>query len=81
MAKNKEKAKLDDVDIRFYLLHMFIEMNPFGFTQKIGEYRVAKLTVKLKDMNALGAKCIITYPNLFDFLEQDEKTKSILLNT
>jgi len=77
LGKNKENVKLDDVDMRFYLLHMFIEMNPFVFTQQIGEYRVAKLRVKLKDMNALGA---ITYPNLFNILEQDEKTKSILLN-
>lgn len=73
MGKKTEKVKLDDVNIRLYLLHMFIEMNPFGFTQQIGEYRVAKLKVKLKDINALGAKCVITYPNLFNFLEQDEK--------
>jgi len=57
---------------------MFVEMYPFVFTQQIGEYRVPKLRVKLKDMNALGA---ITYPNLFNILEQDEKKKSILLNT
>jgi hypothetical protein len=53
-------------------------MYPFLFTKQIGEYRVPKLRVKLKDMNALGA---ITYPNLFNILEQDEKKKSILLNT
>jgi hypothetical protein len=65
--KKKKKVKLDDVDIRFYLLHMFIKTNPFGFTRQTGEYKITKLKVKLKDMSALGAKCVVTYPNLFSF--------------
>jgi hypothetical protein len=73
LGKNKERVKLDDVAIRFYLLHMFIQMNPFGFTQQIGEYKIAKLRVKFKDMNALGAKCVITYPNLFNFWNKMKK--------
>jgi glutathione peroxidase-family protein len=65
-------VELNEIDLRFCKLCIIVMANPCGFTQQLGEYSLVKLEVRLKNMSVLGVKCVVTYPNLFTLLEQED---------
>ncbi len=71
--------KVDEIDLGFCKLCIIVVVDLCGFTQQLGEYKMIKLEARLKNMNVLGADCIIAYPNLFT-IQKQEVTKLLLTN-
>jgi glutathione peroxidase-family protein len=68
MTKNhfeQRTIELNEIDFGFCKFSIIVMVNPCGFTQQLGEYRMVKLKTRFRNMNVLGIKCVATYPNLF----------------
>jgi glutathione peroxidase-family protein len=68
MTKNhfeQRTIELNEIDLGFCKVSIIVMVNPCGFTQQLGEYRMVKLKTRFKNMIILGIKCVTTYPNLF----------------
>jgi len=58
-------VELNEINLGFYRLSIIVMVNPCGFTQQLGEYKMVKLKVRFKNMSVLGVKYVVVYPNLF----------------
>jgi hypothetical protein len=58
-------VELDEIDLRFCKFCIIVVVDPCGFTQQLGEYKMVKLETILRNINVLGTKCVVAYPNLF----------------
>ncbi len=65
MEREEEKVEVDEIDLRFCLFHVLLQVSPCGYAKVMGAHRVEKKDEKIKKMLALGAKLVITYSNLF----------------
>lgn len=70
-------VELDKIDLGFCKLYIIVMVNPYGFTQQLGEYKMVKLEVRSRNMIILEVECVVAYPKFFTLQEQ-EVTKLLL---
>ncbi len=71
MENGEGKVEMNELNLRFFLVHLFYIILPYGFTELIGVYRVSKEKNRANKMIVMGAEHVITFPNLFTYYEQD----------
>lgn len=77
---NHEWIEWDVIDLGFYFLHVYINVEPCGFTMQIGEYWNVKLEATLEDMTILGMDYVVMYLNLFTLFEWEIAKAHLLKN-
>jgi hypothetical protein len=77
MEDEEGKVEIDELYLGFCLIHVFYIILPCGFIELLGVYKVKKKENITNKMIVMGAKHVITFPNLFTYYEQD-MAKSII---
>jgi hypothetical protein len=74
------KVEVDEMNLGFCLIHVFIMFMPCGFLDVLGIYRLLKKDNQITNMAKLGAKYVVVYPNLCIQYEQDMAKSIIFLD-
>jgi hypothetical protein len=80
MKIEEGKVEMDDIDLRFCLIHVLYRVLPCGYIDLMGAYRIGRKHSKVNKIIVLGAKQVLNFPNLFTYYEQDMAKSMILLD-
>jgi hypothetical protein len=59
-------VQIDEIDLQFCLLHVFIIILPYGFSYVLKVYILGKKSDQVTKLIGLGAKYMVTHPNNYE---------------
>ncbi len=71
MENEEGKVEVDELDLRFCLIHVLYIILPYGFIKLLRVYRVSKEKNRTNKMIVMGVEHVIAFLNLFTYYEQD----------
>jgi hypothetical protein len=80
MEIEEGKVEMDEIDLGFFLIHVFYRVLPCGYIDLMGAYRIGRKHSRVNKMIVLGAKQVLVFPSIFTYYEQDMAKSMILLD-
>jgi hypothetical protein len=71
MEDGEGKIEVDEINLRFCLIHEFYIIIPCGFIKLLRVYKIGKEENKSNKMTIMGVEHVIVFLNLFTYYEQD----------